>query len=150
MQPDFRAGLEILADVVCNATMPEKAVSREKEAQLAGIKAEEEEMTVVARNLLRAELFGAPSLRPARVGHARVRGQHYARCAAHLPRSASGRSQWVLAIFGDVRAEEVRAVAEELFGALPAGEPALADVAEPLVLAASREVEASRKRNKRC
>ena len=58
MQPDFRAGLAILADVLKNATMPEKAVAREKEAQLAAIKAEEEEMTVVARNLLRSELFG--------------------------------------------------------------------------------------------
>src|SRR5205085_2461739 len=58
MRPDFRAGLEILADVLQNATMPEKAVAREKEAQLAAIKAEDEEMTVVARNLLRGEIFG--------------------------------------------------------------------------------------------
>ena len=34
MQPDFRAGLAILADVLTNAAMPEKAVSREKRRNL--------------------------------------------------------------------------------------------------------------------
>jgi len=142
MRPDFRAGLEILADVLCHATMPEKAVGREKEAQLAAIKAEEEEMTVVARNLLRAELFG---------------GHPYGLRASGTPESVAGITpdalrafrdrhlvarNGVLSVFGDVRAEEVRAIAEELLGALPAGEPALVAVAEPPVLAASREVEA--------
>ncbi len=48
----------------------------------------------------------------------------------------------MLAVFGDVYAEEVRVIAEELLGALPAGEPALVTVTEPPVLGASREVEA--------
>ena len=141
MQPDFRAGLEILADVLCHAAMPEKAVGREKEAQLAAIKAEEEEMTVVARNLLRAELFGAHS---------------YGLRSSGTPESVAGLTpdalrtfrdehlqarNGVLAVFGDVRAEEVRAMAEELLGALPAGQPTLTTVAMPPALAASREVE---------
>ncbi len=142
MQPDFRAGLEILADVLMNATMPEKAVSREKEAQLAGIKAEEEEMTVVARNMLRAELFGA---------------HPYGLRASGTPESVAGltpdalrvfRDQHlvarngVLAIFGDVQAAEVLALAEELLGALSAGESALTTIPVPPELGASREAEA--------
>jgi zinc protease len=141
MRPDFRTGLEILADVVKNATMPEKAVAREKEAQLASIKAEDEEMTVVARNLLRSQLFG---------GHAYgLRGSGTPESVTRLTpadvlafrdRHLVARNG-VLAVFGDVQAEEVRALAEELFGDLPVGEPALTAVSEPQALVASREVE---------
>ncbi|MBA3273058.1 MAG: insulinase family protein, partial [Chthoniobacterales bacterium] len=40
--PDLQLGAELLADVLLNATMPEKAITREKEVQLAGIKEDEE------------------------------------------------------------------------------------------------------------
>jgi zinc protease len=122
--------------------MPEKAVAREKEAQLAGIKAEEEEMTVVARNILRAELFGSHPYG--------LRGSGTPESVASLTpdslrvfrdRHLVARNG-VLSVFGDVRAEEVRAMAEELLGALPIGEPALVNVAEPAPLVGSREVEA--------
>ncbi|HEY3901487.1 MAG TPA: pitrilysin family protein [Chthoniobacter sp.] len=141
MQPDFRAGLTILADVLKNATMPEKAVAREKEAQLAAIKAEEEEMTVVARNLLRSELFGNHPYG--------LRGSGTPESVARLTPDVLrqfrdshlvGRNG-VLAIFGDVQAEEVRALVEELLGDLPSGAPALATIAAPPSLAASREIE---------
>ncbi len=142
MRPDFRAGLEILADVLKNATMPEKAVAREKEAQLAAIKAEEEEMTVVARNLLRAELFGDHSygLRSSGTPES-VSRLTPADLLAYRDRTIVARNG-VLAVFGDVHAEEVRALAEELLGTLPVGEPALASVPEPPILTAAREVEA--------
>ncbi len=141
MRPDFRTGLEILADVLKNATMPEKAVAREKEAQLAALKAEDEEMTVVARNLLRAKLFGGHSygLRGAGTPES-VSRLTPADLLAFRDRHVVARNG-VLAVFGDVHAEEVRALAEELLGTLPAGEAALASVPEPPILAASREVE---------
>jgi zinc protease len=141
MQPDFRAGLEILADVLKNATMPEKAVAREKEAQLAAIKAEEEEMTVVARNLLRAQLFGSHPYGLRSAGSpesvARVTPDDL---LAFRDRHLVARNG-VLAVFGDLRAEEVRSLVEELLATLPAGETALTTVPEPPALAAPCEVE---------
>jgi len=141
MRPDFRTGLEILADVLKNATMPEKAVAREKEAQLAAIKAEEEEMTVVARNLLRAQLFGAHPYG--------LRGTGTPESVARLtPADVTAfRDQFlvarngVLAVFGDVEAEEVRGLAEELLAGLPPGKLAFDTLPEVPALAASREVE---------
>src|SRR5438045_1929284 len=56
-QPDLKLGVELLGDILLNATMPEKAVAREKEVQIAGIKQEEEQPTTVARNILRQALF---------------------------------------------------------------------------------------------
>ena len=61
-QPDLKLGADLLADVLLNATMPEKAVAREKEVQLAGIKEDEEQLTTVARNILREALFRRASL----------------------------------------------------------------------------------------
>jgi zinc protease len=142
MRPDFRAGLEILADVLMNATMPEKAVSREKEAQLASIKAEEEEMTVVARNLLRGELFGAHpyGLRASGTPES-VAGLTPDALRAFRDRHLVARNG-VLAVFGDIQAAEVLALAEELLGALPVGEPALTTIPTPPELSTSREAEA--------
>jgi zinc protease len=56
-KPDLKLGIELLSDVLLNATMPEKAVAREKEVQMAGIRQEEEQPTTVARNILREALF---------------------------------------------------------------------------------------------
>ena len=44
-KPDLKLGADILSDVLLNAVMPEKAVAREKEVQVAGIKEEEEHGT---------------------------------------------------------------------------------------------------------
>src|SRR6266568_239955 len=57
MKPDLKTGVDLLADVLLNANFPEKAVAREKEVQIAGIKQEEEQLTTVARNILRQALF---------------------------------------------------------------------------------------------
>src|SRR5881275_1956519 len=45
MKPDLKTGVDLLSDVLLNANFPEKAVAREKEVQIAGIKQEEEQLT---------------------------------------------------------------------------------------------------------
>src|SRR5881628_3693627 len=49
-KPDLKTGINLLSDVLLNATMPEKAIAREKEIQIAAIQQEEEQLTSVARN----------------------------------------------------------------------------------------------------
>src|SRR5213083_3369713 len=56
-KPDLKLGVELLSDVLLNATFREKAVAREKEIQIAAIQQEEEQLTAVARNILRQALF---------------------------------------------------------------------------------------------
>jgi len=130
-QPDLELGLDILADVLQNATMPEKAIAREKEVQLAGIKAEEEEMTTVARNLMRASLFpGHPyglraSGTPESVG--KITQQELLDFKTKYISGSNG----VIAVFGNVKAAEVRELVGKLFGGLPAGEPQLVNIQQP-------------------
>src|SRR5437667_2383100 len=56
-KPDVKLGVDLLSDVLLNATMPEKAIAREKETQVAAIQQEEEQLTMVARNIMRQSLF---------------------------------------------------------------------------------------------
>src|SRR2546430_2160694 len=57
MKPDVKLGVDLLSDVLLNATFPEKAIAREKEIQIAAIQQEEEQLTSVARNIMRQALF---------------------------------------------------------------------------------------------
>jgi len=140
MQPDLHLGLDVLADTILHAALPEKAIGREKEIQLAGIKAEEEEMTVVARNLLRSELYPEHPYGLRQLGSPEaVTRLTRDDLAAFRDRHLVARNG-VIAVFGNVQAAEVRDLVEKALGALPAGEAALVNAPQPAALAASREV----------
>ncbi len=143
-QPDLKLGLDILADVVTNAIMPEKAIVREKEIQLAGIKDDEDQPTAVARNLMRANLYP---------GHPfGLRASGTPESVTSLDRQAlldfqkkyiTG-SNGVIAVFGNVNAEEVRALITKEFANLPAGQPQLVELPQPKPLAGDITVEENR------
>lgn len=141
MQPDLAAGLDLLADVTLHPTFPEKAVAREKEAQLAAIKAEDEEPTSIARNLMRRTLFaGHPyGLRSSGSPETLAALDREALVAFHRD-YAVGRNG-VLAVFGAVKAEEVLALVEKAFADLPAGCSALDEPPRPQPLEAAQSVE---------
>ncbi len=144
LKPDLSLGLELLADVLRHATFPEKAVAREKSVQLASIKADEEEMTSVARNLLRSEIFGKHPFALRSLGTPdSVRGLSPADLEDFRDRIICGRNG-VLAIFGAVDAAEVAALAEAALGELPVGEPAFASLPVPSTLEKSTVAEANR------
>jgi zinc protease len=140
-KPDLRLGAEVLGDILLNATMPEKAVAREKEVQLAGLRDDEEQLTTVARNILRAALFG----------------QHpYALRAKGTPEAVAQLTQkdllafrtrylvaknGVISVFGSVKAAEVKQLFEQILSAMPAGELALTDAPSPPRLAKTIAVE---------
>ena len=141
MQPDLELGLDVLADVLLNATLPEAVIEREKAVQLASIKSEDEHLTSVARNLLRATLFeGHPYA---------LRSSGSPETVPTLDREALGafRRKYlvarngVIAVFGNVDAEAVRAQVEKLLAEMPVGETALTELPEPKKLTGSRLVE---------
>ena len=134
MKPDLRLGLDILADVLVNATFPEDEISREKEDQIASLKAEDEQITSVARNAMRRAIFGEHpyGLR------ANGTGKSVAELRRHQllefrDRCVTARNG-VIAIFGDVSTAEVRSLAQEMFGPLPEGQLLMTDppVSPPL------------------
>ena len=141
MQPDLELGLDVLADVLLNATLPADAIEREKTVQIASIKSEDEHMTSVARNLLRSTLFGEHPYA--------LRSSGSTETVPTLDRAAldAFRQQFlvakngVIAVFGNVDAESVRVRLEALLADLPTGELALAELPQPEKLVESRTVE---------
>ena len=140
-QPDLRLGVEMLADVLLHATMPETAVAREKEVQLAGIKDDEEQLTTVARNILREALF--------REHPYALRGKGSAESVAKLtPKDLIDfRDRYlvakngVISVFGNVKAAEVRELFEQALGEMKSGKLALTQPAQPAPLTQTVTVE---------
>ena len=131
-QPDLRLGAELLCDVLLNATMPEKAVAREKEVQLAGIRDEEEQLTTVARNLLRNALFGSHPYALRVKGSPEAVRQLAQRDLLAFRDLYVVAQNGVLSVFGNVRAAEVKEIFEQMLTAMTPGELALTEaVASP-------------------
>src|SRR5213595_2337458 len=141
MKPDLKPGVDLLSDVLLNATMPEKAVAREKEIQLAAIQEEEEQLTAVARNIMRQALFP----------------QHpYALRGSGSVESVKGLTQkdliefrdsyvvaknGVIYVFGDVKAAEVKQLLEQTLGKMKPGALALTDAKPSVPLGKPETVE---------
>lgn len=137
LQSDVALGLDVLADVVLNATLPAEQIERERTVQLAAIKSEDEHMTAVARNILRENLFvGHPFAQRSTGTRESVAALTREQLVAARDRFFVGRNG-IVSVFGAVRADEVRAQLEVLFAAMPAGEPALRHPPQPTAPAGS-------------
>ncbi|MGZ5529946.1 MAG: M16 family metallopeptidase, partial [Limisphaerales bacterium] len=141
MRPDVKLGLSLLSDVLLNATFPEKAIAREKEIQIAAIQEEEEQLTSVARNIMRQALF------PRHPYALRSNGSVDA--VQHLTQKdlLDFRDRYVVAknsviyLFGDVKADEVKQLVEQALGNMKAGALALTDAKASMPLAKTETVE---------
>src|SRR6266480_456506 len=115
-KPDVKLGVELLSDVLLNATMPEEAIAREKEVQIAAIKQDEEQLTTVARNILRQALF---TQHPYAL---RANGSVESVQRLNQKDLLEFRDRYVVAkngvifVFGDVKATEVRQLFEQALG----------------------------------
>lgn len=140
-EPDLRLGAELLADVLLNATMPEKAVAREKEVLLAGIKDEEEHLTTVARNILREALFGDHPYALRSHGSAEAVPKLEQKGLLAFRDRYLVAKNGVISVFGNVKAAEVKQLFEELLGSMKSGELALSNVSHSQPITKTVEVE---------
>ncbi|MEY2491432.1 MAG: zinc protease [Verrucomicrobiota bacterium] len=143
-QPDLALGADIMADVLLNATMPEQAVAREKEIQLAKIREADEQPLSVAKNILRAALFPQHPFSLRSVGTSQSVERITAKdLLAFRDRFVVARNG-VVAVFGNVKAADVKQLLEQKLAAMPAGELALTDAPRPQPLSHSKTVRAER------
>jgi zinc protease len=147
IQPDLALATDILADVLLNATMPEPAVVREKENQLARIKEEDEQPTAVARNQLKAALFPQHPFALRREGSAESVGRLRAKDLLAFRDQYLVARNGVVSIFGNVKAGDVVQTLEQKLGAMAPGELALADAAISPKIQASKTVESEREKS---
>ncbi len=146
-QPDLRMGGELLADVLLNATMPEAAVEREKEVLLAGIKDEEEHLTAVARNLLREALFAGHPYGLRSKGSAEAIPKLTSQDLLDFRDRFIVGKNGVLSVFGNVQAEEVQQLFEQMLGTMKPGELALTEASPNEPITEQIEVESLKEKS---
>ena len=135
MQPDLALGVEILSDVLLNPAFPDREVELEKTSQVAGIKAEDEQVTSVARNLVRENLFGAHPYGLRNLGTQESVGKISSAQLREFHKKFTTAKNGVIAVFGAVKAEEVKRLFEKYLATMPSGELAFEKV-EPAALVA--------------
>ena len=125
---DFARGLDLLADVLLHPSLPPDAVAREIDAQLASIKGQRDHLLSCAFKALRKGLFGDNGYGLDALGtESTVRSFQPSALAAFHRRMVVPHNA-VLAIYGDIHADAVRAEVEQAFASwlpapLPAGHP---------------------------
>ncbi len=141
MQPDLDLGLDILSDVLLHASLPAEVIEREKAVQIAAIKAEDEHLTSVARNLLRSKMFGSHPYALRSSGTAASVEKLDREHLLSFQKKTLVAGNAVLAVFGNVDAAAVVVRVEALFAALPAGEEVLAAPPLPAKLDGAQSAE---------
>jgi zinc protease len=113
---DFSIGLDLLADVLLHPAFPTPALERERQIQLAAIRAQRDQLLQSASKAMRRALFGEAgygldvlgtetSVQKIQAGDLRAFHEKLAR-----PNNC------VLAIYGDINAKAVRAAVAKAFG----------------------------------
>ena len=116
---DFERGLDVLSDVILNPTFPKEQIERERQVQLADIKAHDEQITTVASLLLRKTLFGQHPY------HLQSDGTIESVSKLKREDLVVFHQRWcvapnlVLSVFGDINPKKVRKAVEQKLGKSP-------------------------------
>lgn len=121
LQNDLPALLDLAADCLLNPVFPAPELEKQREIQLAAIRAQYERPFFVAEQALREMLYPdhpyrwSPNGEPASIRAARQQD------LVDFHRRLVTRNNMAMAIFGDITTETARALAEKYFGNLPEG-----------------------------
>jgi zinc protease len=115
LSSDFATGLELLADVILNPTFPADPLEREREVQIAGIHSQKDNLLKSASNAMRRTLFGNAGYGLDLLGTEETVTKLQAADLKAFHQKLVAPNNCVLAIFGDVKAVEVKAAVEKIF-----------------------------------
>jgi len=116
LSSDFATGLGLVADVILNPTFPPPQLKREREVQLAGIRAQKDEMLKSAFKTMRRGLFGEAGYGLDLLGTEESLAQLDSSNVRAFYQKLATPGNCVLAIYGDVNTAETKAAVEKAFG----------------------------------
>ncbi|UCB57370.1 MAG: insulinase family protein [Candidatus Omnitrophota bacterium] len=132
LSQDWGQMLTLLSELIADSTFPRREFRREKEKNLAGLLAQEDDIFESGNRLLKTTLFQTHPYRFVTLGNEKSLKKLTHRDLITFYRNFCRGKNMVLAVFGDVKAEEVLAKAEEVFGRLKPGEaPIIVTPKEP-------------------
>ena len=112
---DFAVGLDLLADVLLNPTFPAEPLEREREVQIAGIQSQRDHLLKSASNAMRRALFGDTGYGLDPLGTEASVATLNAAGLKSFHQKLVAPNNCVLSIFGDVKADDVKADVEKAF-----------------------------------
>ncbi|MDD5140324.1 MAG: pitrilysin family protein [Verrucomicrobiales bacterium] len=127
LSSDFATGLDLLADVLLNPIFPADLLEREREVQIASISAQRDNLLKSASNAMRRTLFGNAGYGLDTLGTEETVTKLQAAELKAFHQKLVAPDNCVLAIFGDVKAAEVKAAVEKAFASwkgTPVSDPA--------------------------
>jgi zinc protease len=143
MREDFESGLHLFADVILRPTFPAPAVEREREAQLAGIRGQRDQLLQSAFKSLRRQIFGNQGYGLDSLGTEETITALTAAGINQFHETLTVPNNAVIAIFGDVHAEAVKGAVEASFGDWKPS-PALPQFGHPATTTAMSRTEEKR------
>jgi zinc protease len=115
LSSDFATGLDLLADVLLNPTFPADPLEREREVQIASIYEQKDNLLKSASNAMRRTLFGNTGYGLDTLGTEETVTKLQAADLKSFHQKLVTPNNCVLAIYGDVKASEVKAAVEKIF-----------------------------------
>ncbi len=116
MSTDFDTGLKLLADVLLNPTFPAQALEREREVQLAGIRAQRDHLLQSASKAMRRALFGQVGYGLDAVGSEASVAKLQVADLQQFHSTYATPDNCVLAIYGDVHTKALKTAVESVLG----------------------------------
>ncbi|MBX3746128.1 MAG: insulinase family protein [Verrucomicrobiae bacterium] len=115
LQSDFSLGLDLLADVILHPSFPPDELEREREFQLAGIRAQKDQLLQLAGRAMRSALFGPAGYGLDATGTENSVERLSVESIRAFHRRLAVPNNCVLALYGDLNPSEVRAAVERTF-----------------------------------
>ena len=115
LSSDFATGLDLLADVLLNPTFPADPLEREREVQIATIASQKDNLLKSASNAMRRTLFGNTGYGLDTLGTEETVTKLKAADLKSFHQKLVSPKNCVLAIFGDVKASEIKAAVQKAF-----------------------------------
>ena len=115
LSADFATGLDLMADVLLHPTFPAEALERERQVQLAGIRAQKDHLLQSASLAMRRALFGECGYGLDASGNEDSVQRIQVADVKAFHQRLTVPNNCVLAIYGDVKSDEVRTAVEKAF-----------------------------------
>jgi len=141
---DFIHGLNLVADVMLNPTFPPAALERERDAQLAAIRAQKDQMLQSAFRAMRRALFGEAGYGLDTLGSEESVQKLRADDLKSFHKRMVAPNNCVLAVYGDIKAKAVRTAMTKVFGNWKHGPSARPDLRPTAPKASRRRVTETR------
>jgi len=130
----FRQAFDLFTDVLLHPTFPERELERERRLALQDVSTREDRPSALAFELFHRTLYRTHPYRLSLLGEAESLARVTPEALVRFHREHLNPGQLTLCVVGDVRADEVLALAESAFGKAapgPQAGPALADEGVP-------------------